>query len=227
VIEAIVLAGGFGTRLSEVVKAVPKPMAPIHGRPFLAILLGMLAAKHVARVILALGYMAQTISSHFGRSYAGLQLDYAVEDAPLGTGGAIRLAMAQCRRDHVFVFNGDTYLDLEIADVEQLWQRRRAPIIVGREVASTGRYGRLAVQQGRVVGFAEKGASGPGVINAGCYVFNHGQLDAFAPGQPFSVEHDYLGKAVAQERFDLFMTRGRFIDIGVPEDLARARRELA
>lgn len=225
--EAIVLAGGFGTRLQKAIGDVPKPMAPICGRPFLEILLGMLAVKKVRRVVLALGYRAETIRAHFGRGYAGLQLDYVIEDAPLGTGGAIRLAMAQCSRDHVFVFNGDTYLDLEIAAVEQLWQRQHAPIIVGREVPRTERYGRLMAQQGRVVGFAEKDSSGPGVINAGCYVFNRSQLDAYALNTPFSLERDYLGEAVTRERFDLFMTQGKFIDIGTPEDLARAQRELA
>jgi D-glycero-alpha-D-manno-heptose 1-phosphate guanylyltransferase len=225
--EAIVLAGGFGTRLKDVIAATPKSMAPIRGRPFLEILLGMLAAKKVQHVVLALGYMAETIRAHFGGSYAGLQLDYVIEEKPLGTGGAARLAMARCSRDHLFVFNGDTYLDLEIAAVEQLWQQRHAPIIVGREVPRTERYGRLIERQGRVVGFAEKDSSGPGVINAGCYVFNRGQLDAYALNIAFSLERDYLGEAVARERFDLFMTRGQFIDIGTPEDLARAQQELA
>lgn len=221
------LAGGFGTRLSQVVTAVPKPMAPIRGRPFLEILLALLAAKKVQRVVLALGHMADAIRRHFGGAFAGLQIDYVIEEAPLGTGGAIRLAMTQCDQDHVFVFNGDTYLDLEIASVEQHWQRERAPIIVGREVPSTARYGRLTVERGRVTGFAEKGQPGPGVINAGCYVLNRGQLDAYSLNTPFSIEQDYLGKAVVRERFDLFMTRGQFIDIGVPEDLERAQRELA
>ena len=172
--EAIVLAGGFGTRLRQVITAVPKPMALIRGKPFLEILLAMLAAKKVQRVVVALGYMAESISAHFGNTYAGLQLDYVIEDVPLCTGGAVRSAMTLCHQDHVFIFNGDTYLDLEIASVEQLWQQQRAPIIVGREVPRTERYGRLMVQQGRVVGFAEKGLSGPGIINAGCYVFNFG-----------------------------------------------------
>lgn len=220
------LAGGLGTRLNRVVAAVPKPMAPIRGRPFLEILLAMLGAKNVQRVVLALGHMAETIRGHFGSKFAGLQLDYVSEGIPLGTGGATRLAMAQCLQDHVFVFNGDTYLDLEIESVEQAWQRERVPIIVGREVPSTGRYGRLTVQQGRVTGFEEKGAEGPGLINAGCYVLNRGQLDAFAINTPFSLERDYLGKAVLRERFDLFRTRGQFIDIGIPEDLARAQQEL-
>lgn len=221
------LAGGFGTRLSQVIADVPKPMAPIRGRPFLEFLLGLLGAAKVQRAVLSLGYKAELIRRHFGDAFGGLQLDYVVEDKPLGTGGAIRLAMAQCRHDHVFVFNGDTYLDLEFAGVEQLWQQNRAPIIVGREVPSTARYGRLTVAQGRVAGFEEKGAAGPGVINAGCCVLNRGQLDGFAPGTPFSFETDYLAGAVARERFDLFMTQGQFIDIGTPEDLARAQQELA
>ncbi len=221
------LAGGFGTRLSQVLTTVPKAMAPIRGRPFLEILLAMLGAKKVQRVVLALGYKGEVIRRHFGGAFAGLQLEYVVEDTPLGTGGAARLGMTRCQHDHVFVFNGDTYLDLEVAAVEAHWQRERAPIIVGREVPCTARYGRLTVHQGRVAGLAEKGQSGPGVINAGCCVLNRGQLDAYALNTPFSLETDYLTQAVGLERFDLFMTHGQFIDIGTPEDFERAQRELA
>jgi len=225
--EAIVLAGGFGTRLRQAVPDLPKPMAPIAGRPFLEILLNALAAKGFTRVVLSLGYMAEKISGHFGASHAGMELVYTVEEAPLGTGGAVRLAMAQCRRDHVFVFNGDTYLDLEIDAVEQQWQSRREPIIVGREVPDTARYGRLDTDGARVTGFAEKGASGPGLINGGTYVLNRGQLDGFALHQAFSLETEYLVPQLAHRPFDLFVTAGHFIDIGVPEDFARAQTELA
>jgi D-glycero-alpha-D-manno-heptose 1-phosphate guanylyltransferase len=156
-----------------------------------------------------------------------MELVYTVEEAPLGTGGAVRLAMAQCRQDHVFVFNGDTYLDLEIDAVEQQWQSRREPIIVGREVPDTARYGRLDTDGARVTGFAEKGASGPGLINGGTYVLNRGQLDGFALHQAFSLETEYLVPQLAHRPFDLFVTAGHFIDIGVPEDFARAQTELA
>lgn len=225
--EAIVLAGGFGTRLRQAVPDLPKPMAPIAGRPFLEILLGSLAAKGVTRVVLSLGYLAEKISGHFGASFAGMDLVYEVEHAPLGTGGAVRLAMQQCRQDHVFVFNGDTYLDLDIGAVERLWQSHRRPIIVGREVDDTARYGRLDTDGVRVSGFAEKGAAGPGLINAGTYVLQRGQLDGFALNTAFSLETDYLAKILAAEPFDLFATSGHFIDIGVPEDFARAQTELA
>lgn len=225
--EAIILAGGFGTRLKQVVPDLPKPMAPVAGRPFLEILLTSLAHKGFRRAVLSLGYMAEKVVSHFGGQFASMELAYEIEETPLGTGGAVRQALMRCKADHVFVFNGDTFLDLEAAEVEAHWQAHHAPIIVAREVPDTARYGRLDTADGRVLGFVEKGADGKGLINAGCYVLPADILDGFAPGQPFSLENDFLAKAVSTRRFDLFVTDGHFIDIGIPEDYARAQTELA
>lgn len=225
--EAIVLAGGFGTRLKQVVPDLPKPMAPVAGRPFLEILLTSLAQKGFSRVIMSLGHMADKVTSHFGDCYADMELVYEIEESPLGTGGAVRQALLRCKSDHAFVFNGDTYLDLEAADVEAQWQTHHAPIIVARDVPDTARYGRLDTSNGRVLGFVEKGVAGPGLINAGCYVLPTDILNSFALGQPFSLETDFLAKAAGMQRIDLFVTHGHFIDIGVPEDYARAQTELA
>lgn len=225
--EAIVLAGGFGSRLKSVVPDLPKPMAPIAGRPFLEIFLTSLARKGFRRVVLSLGYMAEKVVDHFGGQFVGMELVYEIENTPLGTGGAARQALTRCHADHVFVFNGDTFLDLEAANMEAHWQAHRAPLIVAREVPDTARYGRLDTADGRVRGFAEKGEVGRGLINAGCYVLPRDILDEFVPGQPFSLETDFLAKAVGVRRFDLFVTHGHFIDIGVPEDYARAQTELA
>jgi D-glycero-alpha-D-manno-heptose 1-phosphate guanylyltransferase len=227
VIEAIVLAGGFGTRLREAVPDVPKPMAPIAGKPFLEVLLSSLADKGFKRIILSLGFMAETISSHFGERYADMELVYVVEETPLGTGGAVRLAMTQCRADHIYVFNGDTYVDLEVDQVEHLWQLQYNAIIVGRKVPDTGRYGRLLVSDGLVCGFREKGDTGPGLINAGCYVLSTNQLDDWPVNTPFSLESDYFVQAVAVEAVDFFETSGLFIDIGIPEDFNLAQTLLA
>jgi D-glycero-alpha-D-manno-heptose 1-phosphate guanylyltransferase len=225
--EAIVLAGGFGTRLRQLVPDVPKPMAPISGRPFLEIFLSMLSRKGFRRVILSLGFMSNTISSYFGQHFAGIDLIYVVEDQPLGTGGGVRLAMEWVRADHVFVFNGDTFLDLEVDSVERQWAAHQRPLIVGREVPDASRFGRLLVDDvDMVAGFAEKGVSGAGLVNAGCYVLRRGQLDAFPLGTAFSIESDYLVKAVVAEQFDVFVTQGQFIDIGVPDDYLRAQVEL-
>lgn len=225
--EAIVLAGGFGTRLRQVVADVPKPMAPIAGRPFLEILLGSLARKGFARVVLSLGFMAEKISDHFGAQFAGMDIAYVVEDTPLGTGGAIRLALEACTQNHVFVFNGDTYLDLEVQSLEQQWQAKRCQIVVGRQVSDTSRYGRLVVDGGRITCFAEKGIAGPGLINAGCYVLAADALARFPLNQPFSIETDYLVPEVTSGTVDVFVTEGMFIDIGIPEDYARAQTLLA
>jgi D-glycero-alpha-D-manno-heptose 1-phosphate guanylyltransferase len=225
--EAVVLAGGFGTRLRQVVPDLPKPMAPVAGRPFLEILLTTLARKGFQRVVLSLGYMADKIVSHFGQEFAGMDLVYEIERTPLGTGGAVRQSLERCLDDHVFVFNGDTYVDVEVAELEARWRTQGVPIIVARNVTDTARFGRLDIADGRVLGFADKGTGGPGLINAGCYVLPKSILAAFPRGKLFSLETDFLASALSQRRFDLFVTSGRFIDIGVPEDFKRAQTELS
>ena len=225
--EAIVLAGGFGTRLRQVVPDLPKPMAPVAGRPFLEILLSMLAQKGFTRVVLSLGFMSDKIIEHFGDSYLGMKLVHEVELQPLGTGGAIRAALARCEEDHVFIFNGDTYLDLEVDALERLWRSEHHPLIVVREVSDTTRFGKVEMRDGRINAFLEKGMSGPGLINAGCYVLPKAALDSFPLGQPFSLETDFFIRDLQKTRFDGFVTQGRFIDIGVPDDYALAQTALA
>lgn len=225
--EAIILAGGFGTRLREMVPDFPKPMAPVAGRPFLELLLTSMSRNGFRHVVLSLGYMADMVVSHFGSHFAGIDLDYEIELTPLGTGGAIRQAMTQCHADHAFVFNGDTYLNLEAQNVEEHWQKHRLPIIVACEVPDTARYGRINTDGRRALGFAEKGESGPGLINAGCYVLPNTIINDFPNNESFSLETDFLAKAVGKQRFDLFVSKGHFIDIGVPEDYVRAQTELA
>ena len=225
--EAIVLAGGFGTRLREVVPDLPKPMAPVAGRPFLEILLTSLSNKGFKRVVLSLGFMADKVIGHFGNEYQGMELVYEVESHPLGTGGAVRASLARCLTDHAFVFNGDTYLDLEVAELEKLWQANRSPAIVVREVPDTSRFGRVVVEDGRVMSFLEKGRSGLGLINAGCYVLPTDLLNEFELGVNFSLETDFFIEAIQKQKFCSFATQGLFIDIGVPEDYELAQTLLA
>ncbi len=223
--EAIILAGGKGSRLREIVPDRPKPMAMVAGRPFLEIVIRSLATKGVSRVVLSLGFMAEKIINHFGSHFAGVEIVYVVEERPLGTGGAVRLAMTKCLQESFFVFNGDTFLDLEVANLNVFWQKKRNLVIVARQVSDTSRYGRLIVEDGLVKGFSEKGISGPGLINAGCYVFTRGQLNEYEVNEPFSLESDYLNTAVHNSPVDVYVTNGHFIDIGVPEDYHRAQLE--
>ncbi len=225
--EAVVLSGGLGTRLRDLAPNVPKPMAPICGRPFLEILLAVLAQKQCSRVVLSLGYKAEIVVDHFGDRFAGMELVYEIERTPLGTGGALRRALAQCQSDPVFVLNGDTYLDLEVEEIEAQWRQNLLPIIVAREVSDTARYGRLDTAGNRVVRFVEKGVADRGLINAGAYVFPRGIASEFPGDEVFSLEHDFLAKAVNRSPFEFFVSRGQFIDIGIPEDYARAQVVLA
>ena len=225
--DAVVLAGGLGTRLRSVVPNLPKPMAPVAGRPFLEILLTMLARKGVQRAVLSVGYRANVIQSHFGPRFNGLELVYEVEAEPLGTGGALRAALARCQSKQALVVNGDTFLDLDVAELAARWQAHKRPLIVGRQMADTARYGRLRVDGSRLTGFQEKGPSGPGLINTGHYLLPTNLLDACGLPSAFSFEADFITPRLAELELEVFETTGQFIDIGVPDDYQRAQTELA
>ncbi len=224
--EAIVLAGGLGTRLREIISDLPKSMAPIAGHPFLEILLGNLEKKGFNRIIFSLGYKADIITKHFGSKFGNMELCYEVESSPLGTGGAIRASLMHCQGDHAFIFNGDTFLDLEVDQIEALWNAYKKPIIVAREIQDTQRYGQLCVESNRIIEFTYKAISGPGLINAGCYVLPRDALDSFELGHAFSLEKDFMSIYVKKTYVATFISKGFFIDIGIPSDYERAQIEL-
>lgn len=226
--EAIILAGGFGTRLSSRLTDVPKSMALVAGRPFLQILLDQLAACGCSRVILSVGYRREVILDAFRESYKGMPLCYAIEEAPLGTGGAIRLSLAQVEEESAMVVNGDTYLDLDCAKMFSLHGRAGGAMTMAvTYVEEMARYGGVLIESERVVGFIEKGRAGPGWINAGAYVLSRNF--PWPKGLPprFSFENDVLVPFVESLRPTAFRHDGYFLDIGIPEDLDRAQNELA
>ena len=224
--EAIILAGGFGTRLNSVIKDVPKPMAPIQDKPFLEILLTNLHKKGFTRVILSLGFMSEFIRSYFGSSFLGIEIVYSIEEQPLGTGGAIKLALEYAKKDHIFIFNGDTFLDLEVLDVEDLWLKYRKPILVTTRIHDSSRYGGVVVDDGVLISFVEKCSQKSELINAGCYVLPKNQLSNFNKFlNEFSFEKNYLSSYEGEIR--IFISQGLFIDIGIPEDFHVAQNLLS
>jgi D-glycero-alpha-D-manno-heptose 1-phosphate guanylyltransferase len=226
--QAVILAGGLGTRLRSVVSAVPKPLAPIGGRPFLAILLERLERQGIDQVVLAVGYKGGAIEAALGPRHGGVGLHYVHEDEPLGTGGALARALARIERFPVLALNGDTLLDLDLAAMLAAHRGAGARLTMAvRRVEDTGRYGRAIIDQGRVVGFAPGEAGRPGLINAGVYLFaDHLFAGAGLPVR-FSFERDFLEPQASVLRPLAFEATGYFIDIGVPEDYARAERDLA
>src|ERR1700756_5410431 len=165
--EAIVLAGGEGRRLRAVVSDLPKPMANVAGRPFLWWLLNRLAQLQVRRVILSVGYKADAIQNHFGNVFSGVELAYSVETEPLGTGGAIRLALEQAREKQVIVLNGDTYTDVDLRGLNAKFESSGTDLAVAvTHVNDVARYGGVVVDQKteRIGGFREKEGSAAGNI---------------------------------------------------------------
>jgi len=226
--EAIILAGGLGTRLRSVVADLPKAMAPVAGRPFLEHLLDFLVDAGFASAVLAVGYRADAIRDHFGDRYRGLPLAYSVEGKPLGTGGAIRLAMNQASSPEVFVVNGDTFVDVDFSAMLAAHRGAHARLTIAvHEVPDAARYGALDITGDRVRGFFEKGRAGSGWINAGVYLLARALLDGEVLPTAFSFESDYLVPNVEALQPLAFPTKGLFIDIGVPEDYARAQSLLA
>ena len=222
--QAIVLAGGLGTRLRSVVPDLPKPMAPVAGRPFLAWILDRLVEAGFDRVVLAVGYRHDAIRDHFGEAYRGLPLRYSVEDRPLGTGGALRLACGQVHDDAVFVLNGDTFVELDHRAMRSAHDAANAALSIAvHRVDDTARYGALELRAGHVFGFAEKGRHGPGWINAGVYLLARELLLQLPADRALSFEQEVLVPQVGAIRPLAFTAEGLFIDIGVPEDYERAQ----
>jgi D-glycero-alpha-D-manno-heptose 1-phosphate guanylyltransferase len=225
--DVIVLAGGFGTRLREVVADVPKPMAPVAGRPFLDHLLHRLALQGASRVILSVGHMAHLIEDRYGAGFAGLDITCVREDHPLGTGGGIREALAAAGTQWVLVLNGDTWLDMPYGDFLAQVEQAHVPMgMVTRWVDDAARYGRCIVEGHHVVVFGEKSGTGPGLINAGVYALRRDLFKPFELPESFSFETDFVAKHLSELRPFAYRSDGYFIDIGVPEDYRRAQAEL-
>jgi len=222
--EVIVLAGGLGTRLRDVVRDVPKPLAPVAGRPFLAWVLDQLCLENVDHIILATGHMAALVERSIGSSWNGVPVTYAIEYEPLGTGGAIRFAAGFTQGRGVHVVNGDTYLRYSMKRLEHsLDQEGPAMAMALAFVEDTFRYGRVQVDEGRVVAFEEKGCSGPGLINAGCYYLGPRALQALPAVDKFSFELDFLRGQIREAGIVGYSETEAFIDIGIPSDYARAQ----
>jgi D-glycero-alpha-D-manno-heptose 1-phosphate guanylyltransferase len=225
--EAVILAGGLGTRISSRLKDLPKSMAPIGERPFLALLLDRLVAVGCARTLLSVGHLREAILGTFRDSYRGMPLKYVIEEEPFGTGGAIRLALAEGQESAMLVLNGDTYADLDFSTLSAFHSATGRPMTMAvTRVDDTSRYGGVHVEGDFIAGFTEKGSRGPGWINAGVYALNRNF--PWPEGLPlrFSFETDVLGSALNLIRPAAFRCSGYFLDIGVPEDLDRAQREL-
>lgn len=223
---AVVLAGGFGTRLPEVSATRPKPMADVEDRPFLEYLLEHLRQRGVRDVVLSTGYKSEVIEQHFGDGRAfGLNIRCVREPEPLGTGGALRLALPFVG-DRALVLNGDTFVDVDVTGFLGAHARQGAVAsLLAVEHSDASRFGRMSVEGERLVGFAEKSTDrAPGLISAGVYLLERRVIEAIATGRPTSFEREVVPRLLADgAHVRVHRHEGHFEDIGVPESLSAFR----
>ncbi len=221
-IDAIILAGGLGTRLRDVVSDLPKVLAPVNGRPFLDILLGHLhRSGGIRTVVLAVGYLADKVIKHYrnGATRFHFPVLFSVEATPLGTGGAIRKALGLTETETILVMNGDSYVDVDLEAMAAAHKAKRAAVtIVVKNVPDASRYGTVLMGgDGRLIAFEEKKEkSSGGYINAGVYLLGRELVTEVEEDAVISWERDMLPRFLDKPVYG-FVSQGKFIDIGIPE----------
>ena len=225
--ECVVLAGGMGTRLRSVVAELPKCLAPVAGRPFLAWLLDDLREAGFNHVILSLGYRHEAVEDWVATLPDRDTITCVVEKEPLGTGGGVRLALEQAQEEQVFVLNGDTYFGVDFRAMQSFHRESGATATLAlKPMRDFDRYGEVVCDEdGRISAFREKQPCGAGLINGGIYLLRRDALRAMP--ERFSLEKEYFEPLAAAGALAGFRSDGYFIDIGIPEDFARAQRDFA
>ncbi len=227
--EAIVLAGGLGTRLRSVVKGIPKPMALINKKPFLSYILSFLSRNWIEKIILSVGYKHEFIKNYFGNMYGSIKIEYSIEETPLGTGGAIKQALAYCSDENVFIINGDTYFDIELRKFYNFHISVGADVSFAlKQVEDNSRYGTVKVSgNGKIISFGKENFGNGGLINGGIYLLAKkyflNKVENF--NERFSFENDFIPFYVNSSNFYGQVFNSYFIDIGVPEDYEKAVRD--
>lgn len=226
--QAILLAGGLGTRLRSVVQDRPKPMALIGEKPFMEYVVHELTRCGIDEIIFAVGYKGSMVEEYFGDgSRFGIRAHYAYEEALLGTAGAIKNAGQLVTEEVFFVLNADTFYQMDYSRLLRMQQEHALEMtLVLREVEDVSRYGAAVLDGVRLTGFNEKtGKAGAGTINGGVYLMNRSLLDQIPEGK-VSLEQEMIPRWLKEgRRLGGFVNDGYFIDIGIPEDYFKFQKD--
>ncbi|MFM2084822.1 MAG: hypothetical protein RLY95_1640 [Pseudomonadota bacterium] len=226
-ITALILAGGFGTRLQSVVKDVPKPMADVRGEPFLAHLIRYYQSQGVTQFVLSVGYKAESIIDYFGHSFGSAAIQYVREDQPLGTGGAINYALNHLAADWLpsLIVNGDTWFEPNVGVFATFARNKNTPVCLSvKPMQLNDRYGSVLLGvNDNISGFRAE-PSDHANINAGCYYIQPRLLQKILASYPdtFSFESSCLPKLAQAGQLSGYICDARFLDIGIPMDYAKA-----
>ena len=226
--QAIILAGGLGTRLRTVVNDLPKCMAPVAGKPFLHYVIQHLLQQGINEFIFSLGYLSESIENFLTQNYPALNYQVAIEKEPLGTGGAIQLAVKKSNKENVLVLNGDTLFAIDVKQLFAVHKDNDAYCTLClKPMHNFDRYGVVELNnKNEIISFKEKQFYTDGYINGGVYAINTKQFLQTGLPEKFSFEKDYLERKVREHKFYGVVQNQYFIDIGIPEDYERAQTEL-
>lgn len=221
----IILAGGKGTRLHSVLPDIPKPMAPVNGRPFIFYLLDLLIFSKFKSVVLSVGYKSSIIQKEIGDRYKSLAVNYVEEDQPLGTAGAIKHVFDTGRNTPFLVLNGDSFCDIRMDEFLCAIPNSATAAIVVTKVIDSARYGAVEVNEsGFVKDFEEKKEPiNSALVNAGIYWFSMQAVEQIPSNQTISLEYDVL-PALIESGLYAWNCESRFIDIGTPTALKNSGR---
>ena len=225
--EAIILAGGQGTRLQPVLDNIPKVLAPVAGKPFLSYLVDYAKSQGIKKFIFALGHRSEQIESFVKQHLQGGTYSFSTEHEPLGTGGAIYKACKEATAPHVIVLNADSFFGITYLNLSIIHELRKANCTMAlKPMKSFDRYGSVSVYKQVVTGFTEKKRQESGLINGGVYALSVEHFLQKSFPHVFSFEQDYLAKEVNGGKIMGLISDAYFIDIGIPEDYERAQFEL-
>lgn len=226
--EAIILAGGQGTRLQETVPGLPKAMAPVAGKPFISYVIDYLRMQGVQHFIFALGYKADVIISYLEEQYATLSFKVLVENEPMGTGGAIKAALAETIGENVIVTNGDTLFKINYNGIVHFHLAKNSICTLAlKHLKNVDRYGAVITdKEGKITSFSEKKENSDGLINGGIYILNKNGFNQINPGNKFSFESDFLEKHLNEDAFFGYVQDSYFIDIGISDEYNKANQDL-
>lgn len=222
--EGIILAGGFGTRLQSEVSDVPKCMAEVAGKPFLSYLFDYAIAQKFDHIILALGYKADIVIDWISHQRCPFEISYVIEEAPLGTGGAITYALGKVSNKDVFVINGDTFFDVDTHALLEFHRTKQADIsITLKPMTDFDRYGSVTTDENnRITLFNEKKYCPEGLINGGIYIIDRQLFNKLSLPDKFSFEKDVMESQLQNIGIFGFEQDHYFIDIGIPSDFEKA-----
>jgi D-glycero-alpha-D-manno-heptose 1-phosphate guanylyltransferase len=226
--QAIILAGGLGTRLREAVPDLPKCMAPVNNRPFIAYVTDHLQQQGVERFIFSLGYRSEVFINYIAASFPPEKYELVIEEEPLGTGGAIKLACMHSQENNIVVVNGDSIFKTDLSQQSAFHERHEADCTLAlKPMQHFDRYGSVELNPDQTIAsFREKQFCEKGLINGGVYMLNRESFLQEQLPAKFSFETDYLQKYHTTRKIYGIIQDAYFIDIGIPGDYLRAQEEL-